>query len=188
MAKWNLTVQERDVGKRDLGSRIKARLAEWENHREEPTATSGEIGDLSQAVVQVRSELVALEQPVNTSFHDTPAEGAPAHAETVVPQVAELQAALEHEQDQSRRLMDIVAREQILHAVTLQTHRQQETAHPTRNERLTSVPIPIITPQISRELPRRVDPPISPRAYVLWVVLALCIAAGCAALAFSLVH
>jgi hypothetical protein len=177
------------VVKHDLGSKLKARLGEWQAYGElqgAPFAADSQLesplesGPLAPLAEPARA-LVEVEQFAETSAVE-PGDAGPA----TVP-VEDLRAALEHERVQSRRLSEMVEREQILHAVTLRSQvdrgRQSEArdgsgngiaTRRTRQRYVAPVPVPLAGSTGG-----------SRRMAAMWVFVLLLVAAGCTCLALS---
>ena len=95
--------RERRVSKGNLGSKLKVRLGEWEAYGDQPVSVSEAEG---QCVDLAERELV----------RSAPSENKPLQSEELVSnahapyateaQLEELRSALEHERDQSRRLLE----------------------------------------------------------------------------------
>jgi hypothetical protein len=177
------------VAKRDLGARIKARLGEWENYGDGPVAATV-VGSDSKPSLNERTAGVDLDESGVVVYDPITHGDWLENSDPRIPkaQVAELQAALEHERDQSRRLMDMVAREQVLRAVTLQSQRQHTPSRQARDDMVRPDAPTQVTTSVRPRHPRSSNAAVSPRSYALLIMLALFIAVACAALAFTLVR
>jgi len=117
--------------KRDLGSKLKARLDEWEAYGERPVQPSRAAAEHRTGRAEGPGEPDLSESfalvPIEDSA-DAVVTGQAASSASEA-RIGDLKVALDHERDQSRPLMDVVAREQVLHAVTLHGQLQPPASH-----------------------------------------------------------
>jgi hypothetical protein len=162
------------VTDQDLGSKLKARMGRWQTYADQPQATSEpnrsseEIPFWASSAPSSQAGLALAPFEIGEQASD-PADEATPSPET---HIADLQVALEHEREQSRRLLDTVAREQVLHAVTLQS--QVWRVRTDANSQKQSF-------QIIEESPaERISEPNREREnYLLWIAVVLFIGLGC---------
>lgn len=167
------------MSKRDLGSKLKTRLGEWQAYGGQPV--SPEEPHNGHAVT-VQSEPVgnrASDGIVLVSVEETLREAIHIQMDPVQPEekIAALQAALEHERDQSRRLLDVVAREQVLHAVTLKSQ--------TQNRFTPGNPSPPSAWKTERPRETHITIPKTSRPSTFFILVALASVVGCAYLAYT---
>jgi hypothetical protein len=115
------------VGKHDLEAKLKARLGEWEAYGDQPMAPLAQTADHIRQSSGGRSgdedAEAGILAPIDGAGYGASYGGSRVEAET--PRIAELLAEIERERHQSRRLLELAAREQVLHAAT---HRAQQQA------------------------------------------------------------
>jgi hypothetical protein len=119
------------VSKRDMGSKLKARLDEWEAYGEKPVlipelVTTHDRRRMRDTVGPDFTAGFAAAPVRGTARLEIPVQVDPI---VVLPESRgdELQVALEHDRDQSMWVSDAVEREQLLHAVAHEAQAQHRS-------------------------------------------------------------
>ena len=170
------------MSKRDLGDKLKSRLGEWQAYGDLPLASHG--ADIQQDAESDRKptdlekwESVALAPVRHMRKYEETSHSLP---DPTTEQIAALQEALEYERNKSRRLLDLIGRDQMVHAVTRQSQRpsgsdsrHSSASHSSHSERHQDI--------------HRSHNRMHRENLLLWVIVVVLIAVVCTCVAYALV-